>query len=266
MNIRQIKNQNSLSELSLIGFYFLIWGSFFAIVHNVFTFNKSRKTDLDIKTRVVAIVHGLLSFILSSIFIFHFGFDLDMENTALTTNFVTLSLGYFIYDLVACVWSDLCDSKLVIHHMLVFTGFLYPLLTGRGIFGGIVGLALAESSNFCMNLRMILKMYGLRHTLLFEALDLVYLFTYIIARGGLGSVVVFLTVTHKNTPLLIKLVCLGIFVQSLTFISIMLKILRKKVKEKAERESKEIELFWFSFNPMLTKLDYMNKKSEANIF
>merc|ERR1712137_223552 len=97
-----IKNEYMKNSLWQIGYFFVLWNIFYVVIHNVFRFSKVRKTDLDIKNRIVSIMHGTLSFLFSSIFLFYYGINFDMSIDMLSTKLVCLSLGYFLYDLVAC--------------------------------------------------------------------------------------------------------------------------------------------------------------------
>lgn len=266
MNLDFFKNEWLLEGLKQIGFFFVLWNIFYVVVHNSFTFSKSRMVDLDIKNRVVSIAHGLLSFIFSTIFILHFGIDFSKENCVLSVKLVSLSIGYFVYDLLACLWFGLWDSKLVLHHVLAISGFSCPLVVGSGIFAGIIGLFMAEASNFPMHFRVILKLIGMRHTRAYETFDDLYLFIYIFARGICSPIFCVMSWMEPTTPLMVNFVFAGLTLQSMHFIFIMVSILKKKRKEKLERKSKGIDLFWLTVNPRLSELTYVNKKSKANIF
>jgi hypothetical protein len=266
MELSFIKNDNFKESLFQIGYFFSLWNIFYFVIHKVFLFSKTRKIDLDIKNRIVSIMHGTLSFLFSTIFIYHFGINFDLPIDILSTKLVSLSLGYFLYDLIACLWLGLWDSKLIIHHILAISGFFFPFIAGKGIFAGIIGLFMAESSNFPMHFRVILKQLGLRHTKAYELFDDMYFAIYIFARGICSPIFCIMSFFSKDTPLFICFVFAAMTVQSLHFIKIMFKILKKKNKEKLERKSKGVELFWTSMNPKIEELSYFKKKSKSNIF
>jgi hypothetical protein len=266
MSLSFINNGYFKEGLFQMGYFFCLWNIFYLAIHKVFLFSKNRETDLDIKNRIVSIMHGTLSFLLSSIFIFHFGIDFDRPIDILSTKLVGLSLGYFVYDLLACLFFGLYDSKLIIHHLLSICGFSFPFVAGKGIFAGIMGLFMAESSNFPMHFRVILKQMGLRHTKAYEIFDDMYITIYIFARGILCPIFCIMSFFSKDTPLFICLVFVAMTIQSLQFVVIMFSILKKKKKEKLERQSKGVELFWITVNPQIKTLDYYNKKSKQKIF
>lgn len=261
-------NQNEVLYNSFlqIGYFVVLWTILYIVVHNVFRFTKVRATDLDIKNRIVSIMHGTLSFLFSSIFIYYVGIDFDLPIDMLSTKLVSLSLGYFIYDLIACLWFGLWDSKLIIHHVLAICGFSFPFFIGRGIFSGIIGLMLAESSNFPMHFRVILKQMGYRHTRIYEVFDNMYLFIYMVARGVVLPIFCVMSFFSKETHLITSFIFLAMTLQSFQFINIMFSIIRGKKKKALERKSKGVELFWFSVNPQIKELDYFKKTSKQNIF
>jgi hypothetical protein len=266
MNMNFMNNEMMLEGLKQIGFFFVLWNIFYVVVHNMLSFSKNRKTELDIKNRCVSIVHGTLSFVLSTIFILHFGINFDFPNNILSMKLVSLSLGYFLYDLIACLWFGIWDSKLILHHILAISGFFCPFVTGTGIFSGIIGLFMAEASNFPMHFRVILKQMGLRHTKIYEMFDTMYLVIYIVARGLMCPVFCTMALLNKSTPLMVKFVFVGLTLQSWHFIFIMFSILKKKMMATKERKSKGVQLFWLSVNPRVSELDYVNKGSRTNIF
>lgn len=74
-----------------------------------------------------------------------------------------------------------------------------------------VGLFLSEVSNFPMHFRIIIREFGLRFTLIYELMESIYLFLYLLARGICTPI--YLTwncIESENTPLMVKIICLGI--------------------------------------------------------
>ena len=236
------------------------------MVHFTYNFKSNRKLELDNKNRIISICHGALSFFFATYFICLYGIDFDFQIDLFSTKIVCLSLGYFLYDLIACLWFGLWDGKLVLHHILAITGFSYPLFIENGIFAGILGLLLAESSNFPMHLRAILKNMKLRHTILYELADVLYLVVYIIFRGLFAPILCFMSFFSKSTPWVVCMVFLGLTLQSLYFIRIMIKILKSKYKQHQERKLTNTPLFWLSENEKLYSLSYTQKDKKTKVF
>ena len=140
------------------------------------------------------------------------------------------------------------------------------MMNEKGSFVVVIGLLMAESSNFPMHFRVICRSLGLKHTKLYELADIMYMAIYFVFRGLLSPLVLALTFFSAKTPWVIKLAFTSLLLQSLYFISIMYSICKKKRIQYAERKAKKIKLFWLSVNPEVLKLDYLKKKEKSRIF
>jgi hypothetical protein len=119
----------------------MVWCGVFMIVEKKVKFKRiSKRNADDIKNRLVSIVHGIVSFwasfyILASTIFFEHIANLPPIGEA---NFpehhylIILSMSYFLYDLLACVYYDLEDMPLFLHHGLVFAGYFSSIYTGYG--------------------------------------------------------------------------------------------------------------------------------------
>lgn len=261
-----VQQQNTLFEMSQLLIFIMIWLTLFFLIHFAFTFKKDKKEDALLKTHIVALLHGVLSFIFSSMFINEFGIDFELKNSPLSVRIVSLSLGYFNYDLIICIIFGIWDWKLVWHHGLAIIGFLTPILLGKGVFVLVLALFLGESSNFPMHVRALLKFFYLKHTKIYELFDIMYFLIYIFARGVISPYYSVFALLSKSIPMFTKITFAAQVFLSFYFIYQMLGILTKKKKEYIERRSKGISLHWFSINPKISELDYTKKKSKANIF
>ena len=75
-----------------------------------------------------------------------------------------------------------------------------------------VTLFYAEVSNGTMHSRVILKNIGLRYTKLYEVLEILYMSTYVIARGvGLPFHCMVITFTASNVSLYEKVLLTALF-------------------------------------------------------
>lgn len=79
-----------------------------------------------------------------------------------------ISLSYFVYDTVACIYYKLIDRSMLLHHIVCITALALCLMGFKGSFYLIVGLSVAEISNFPMHLRTILRNIGLKYTKLYQ--------------------------------------------------------------------------------------------------
>jgi len=118
-----------------------------------------------------------------------------------------------------------------------------------------------------MHLRVIVKTLGLRYTHLYEALELAYMATYIVARGVFIPLeVVYNCVLAEQCPIIVKVICCGLAAQSWYYIAEMYKILSRKMSQLKERNKKKISYFWLSVNPQIKELAYTTRTSRENVF
>jgi len=118
-----------------------------------------------------------------------------------------------------------------------------------------------------MHLRMIVKQFGLRYTRLYETLELIYMATYMISRGiFIPFTLVIDCVKAELCPIIVKVICVGLFLQSVFYIFEMFKILKRKQKQLKERSKAKISYFWLSENPQIKSLSYMNRENKDKIF
>lgn len=256
--------QDNIRETCL---YFCIWFMFYFLIHFLIPLKGKKLEILDIKNRMVSMGHGFLTSLFSTSFILYYGFDMDMIPNAISFKITCFTLGYFTYDLCACLIFGLADLKLIVHHLFVLVIFVTLLITEKGTFVAIIGLVLAESTNFSMHFRGIFKNFGLRHTLLYEIADNFYMFLYILLRGFFAPYVCAMSYFSKTIHIVIPVMFVGILIQSFGFIRIMISMLKKNLQNKRERDKKRIYLYWWTVNPATSQLDYVKlKKPNSTIF
>jgi hypothetical protein len=243
--------------------FFVCWCSFYSIFHFCCRFDKDKKNNLYFKNSIVAMVHGKLGYLLAFTYFCVFGFDIGMKTDKYSSLLISSSLGYFHYDFLACYWFNFLDTKLIIHHCLTMSTFIYPFVTGKGICGGLIGLLLAESTNFHMHMRTLLKMKGLRHTKIYEFFDIIYMVIYMIMRTVVSIPLCIRCFLHPEMPFFVSLMFCLMIVQSVGFMPTMVQIMMAKKKQFAERNSKGVQLYWFSVNPTVLSLDYVKKKKKT---
>jgi len=187
-------------------------------------------------------------------------------NNSGVQHFVLLaSMGYFIYDLFACIYYNIWDRALVIHHFLCIFGYLVSEYTGTSTLS-MCGIFYGEISNLFMHVRAMLRLAGRKHTRFYEMMEMIYMTTYIIARGGFITKINYDTALISEIPFLLRFACLSLWTQSLIFIKEMIFILQKKVLQFQERRIKSICYYWLSENPEVSTLSYFRKGSKEKIF
>ena len=244
----------------------LVWSAICVFIEGTISFKAlTPKLDHDVKNRFVSIIHGLLTMCLAgySLFVDRTGYtdkNTDVQHFALL-----VSMGYFVYDFIACNYYDISDNSLVIHHSLAIFGYFVCIYYNNSTLS-MCGLFYAELSNSFMHFRSILRAFGRRYTQLYEALDTAYMVTYIIARGGFITYVIYEAILISEIPFLLRFTCFALWAQSVYFIKEMISIFKRKARQSSERKKKGIEYYWLTENPDVKKLSYMKKEVKETVF
>lgn len=93
-----------------------------------------------------------------------------------------VSGAYFTYDLVVCLYYDLYDLWLILHHfasMMAYTTSIVTQYSGtiaisKSVSNCLAALLYAEIPNLPMHLRHIVKVCGYRHTRTYEFIEIFY--------------------------------------------------------------------------------------------
>jgi len=245
----------------------IAWSILFIFVHyNLELPSKlgSRRIN-DLKNRVVSIVHGLFALVVSGYHIYRDNPQYAEPATKIQHIILLTSGAYFLYDFFACIFFGLTDMGIMLHHGLCLVGIISCELTNNAT-TALIGLFLAEASNFPMHFRAILRTLKMRYTKLYEFSECAYIVTYIVARGILVSLLVITAAPVSETPIIIRFTCIGLWVQSLYFIYEMWGIMKRKIKNFNERFQKDISYNWFDDNARVTELSYYKNEGSDKIF
>ena len=120
----------------------------------------------------------------------------------------------------------LLDSGMFIHHTLTIIGAYTGLVLGTSCSYIVLATYVLEISNPVMHLRTIIRHFGMRYTKSYEVLELLYVMLYIYGRVILGTSVVIRTVTCSENNYFVKIVAVGLALQSYFYIKRMILILR----------------------------------------
>jgi len=223
-----------------------------------------KKID-DMKNRIISIVHGLFALLVSGYHIYRDNPQYAEPSTPIQHIIMLTSGAYFTYDFFACAVYGLMDMGLILHHGMCLIGIMSCEMMDNCT-TALIGLFLAEVSNFPMHFRAILRTLKMRYTKLFEFADCLYIVTYIIARGIFITLLVITATPVSETPLTIRLTCVGLWIQSLYFIYEMSEILKRKVKHQRERNNKGISYDWFGDNARIKELSYYKNEGSEKVF
>ncbi len=127
------KYMSSEHQDVLINFFigFVIWNVLNIIVMNLKLKDEhlSRNDWLDLRNRIVSIIHGTSALFLSGYNTYFVHSACGEKNTSFEMFILNFSLTYFTYDLVAMAYLGILDKSMTIHHLIVMFGIIGGLLT-----------------------------------------------------------------------------------------------------------------------------------------
>ncbi len=266
LNLNLKDFQISQYQIKLILYSNIIWWIIYGFIHFFIHINhKTKKEIYDTKTRIVSIIHALFITILSFIDFFSYQTSKCGQSNNNLQNFILCtSLGYFLYDTIACVLLDVSDIEMVFHHCSVMFGYYSGISFNHSAAEMIRGLLVADVSNPMMHSRQIIRNYGLKHTKIYFYMDVIYMFIYIIARSIFGAIACYFTVFCKSNLFIVKIAGFSVWAQSVLFMKRMLKNLLHRYREYSERKEKNIDYFWFYHNKKVEELEYYKKAMRKN--
>ena len=264
--LKQSTDVSTLWILKQSAGYFLMWATMFISSYILIPIKGTTRHVADIHTRVVGLIHGVICCFFSTYFLVVYPFNLEMPMNFFGCKILVFSFGYFLYDLLVCVPFDLVDKKLLLHHSACWIIFGTILYTRNGMYLGIGTLSFGEASNCPLGTRAILRQFGLKHTKIYEIMEGIYFVMYIITRGIMSPIMFVFAVKSGITPLIVKMAVGLALVQSLFFVKIMVRMIKKKYRSYIERKQKNVELFWFSVNPEVKELAYFKAKQGPALF
>ena len=222
----------------------------------------TRLEILDIQNRMVSFIHGLTLFLLSAYDMFYTSLPYGSPNTELQKFTLTMSLGYFMYDTLAMGYYGLLDSPMMFHHGIVCLGIYLSLCFNASASEILAGCYISEVSNPVMHFRLIIRTIGLRHTKAYETAEYTYILLYIYFRLFRGLFIVYYTVACPVNHFVVKMISVGVAIQSYFYVFRMVQILTNRFKEMQERAKSDVSLYWWSQNPKVQKLSYYIKSAQ----
>lgn len=231
----------------------LFWTSLYFVVNSAISIKSvPKKNEHDIINRVISTCHGFSCLFLTGVNIFVHGAELDAINSNFQQFVFINSSAYFFYDTVAILWNKIADAGTLAHHAMVCIAFIVAMHSHYGGTECMWALFFAEVSNFPMNARFVLRSLDLKHTKICDLSELSFVVLFVLARGVFVPFAVVHCVSSQNCPILLKMMSVGLFLQSILYIIEMFKIALRKKKQEKERKKEGVELYWFSVNPKLT--------------
>lgn len=140
------------------GYGVVCWYTFYMLIKKIpidsFCHKElTRNQDVDLRNRMVSVVHGILAIIICGSHFFEGGAQCGEVNTDLQRKAMIMCMSYFTYDTISMAVEGLLDVAMSIHHPLCIFGMIIPLYENRSANYLMLALFMAELSNPAMHLR-----------------------------------------------------------------------------------------------------------------
>ena len=225
----------------------------------------SKADELDLRLRIVSFIHGILCVIFAGYHFYMLHGQCGEPNTLYQRNLACMSIGYFIYDYTAMAYYGVVDLAMTFHHWISIFGLSFAVSYGQFLNFGADCQYFQEISNPFMHFKCILRSYGLRYTKSYEFCEIAFMVLYMYGRIIIGGTTVWSIFSCQHSPMIPKVVIVGMTAQSFWFIFTMVSILKNRLKEQMNRKKCQIKLRWFEpLNKQeLEKLGITGKKEKA---
>ena len=137
----------------------LLWADFYFILHTI-----NRSCSAEWNCRIVTAVHGIVATSLcfsSACLVGPWPFSyIGRANTGLHTTILLISLGYFLFDFLWCLYMKTEGAVMLAHHVVSIVAFSYCLYQGK--FGSEISAVTgaSELTNPLLQLRWFMKQTG----------------------------------------------------------------------------------------------------------
>lgn len=182
---------------------FLAWTDSYFILH---TFN--RRYSAEWNCRVITAVHSVIitslcftSAVLTGPWPFSY---IGGSNTSLHNTIMVISLGYFLFDFLWCVYMRSEGPVMLAHHLVSILGLAYSIFQGKAGSELTAVMGASEFTNPLLQMRWFLRESGLYKGRLALIVDSFFVSLFWIARLGVGSVFHFVCQTSPNLDLVTK--------------------------------------------------------------
>ncbi|NXA19200.1 TM136 protein, partial [Ibidorhyncha struthersii] len=153
-------------------------------------------------------------------------------NTPLQIHVLSLTLGYFIFDLGWCLYFQTEGDLMLFHHTLSICGMIMVLGLGKSATEVNAVVFVSEITNPLLQTRWFLREMGCYHTFLGEVVDFFFVFLFLVLRIGGGALIMYAMVTSPDPSWLLKAGGLAMYIVSLGFMVEIGRFVRRKMLKK----------------------------------
>lgn len=198
------------------------WGLLFLLLR----FGLLRRRSHDFSNRAVSLVHCAMALALCSLSIQDWSDPLakiGQPNSPEQMRLIVVSLAYFLYDFVCCLFERPVDWVISIHHVFSVLGFAFGIYAGTCGAELVACLWLMELSNPCMHVRELFKELRMKDSAAALANDLLFALCFTLGRIIIGPYVTYKTLVAAS-PVGVKMGAVGIQVISLFWFSKIIQV------------------------------------------
>ncbi|KAK8585131.1 hypothetical protein V6N13_139070 [Hibiscus sabdariffa] len=234
--------------VNLIVLGVISWSAVFLLMRKMFS-----KRTFEFSNRIVSTIHAILAVTLASLSVEDWSCPvcpLASTSSPKQRQALGVTVAYFIYDLLCCLFDDRFSFDNALHHLVGIVGLGAGLAFQKCGSEQVAALFITEISSPFLHARELLKEVGYSETNLNLAADIAFAVIFSIARMVGGPYLTFVTLSANN-PLLIKATALGLqLVSAFWFYKIL-----KMIKYKLTKTRKKVGLPSASPSLQTAKLD-----------
>jgi hypothetical protein len=148
---------------------------------------------------------------------------------------ISNSLGYFIFDIMWCLYYQTEGYTMIVHHLVSLTALSRVLMKGVSATEAISGIGGLEITNPLLQLRWFLRDAGLKGSFIYKLVEVVFMLFFFFMRVIGGGYLVYSVVSHSRPDLEIKLLASAFYVLSLVFMTYIFQYFVAKYFKKAKK-------------------------------
>ena len=215
---------------------FLLWVDFYFILHAL-----NHKQSAEWNCRIVTAIHGTLSALLCLLSAVYFGpwpfSHLGEKNTDLHNAIMIISLGYFLFDFIWCMYMRTEGKVMLSHHVVSVFGLIYALYQGRYGTELTAVMGASEFTNPLLQLRWFLKESGYYSGKIAVIIDWLFVVSFCVARLGVGTAFHYVCQTSPKLGLITKAGGQAFYIISVVFGIQLLHFIYRKYFKRRPRKS-----------------------------
>ena len=226
--------------LSAVASCFCLWTSFYYLTCIV-----NHKRTVEWNCRIVTVCHGLLSITMCLYCACYTGpwpFDaLGEKNTSQQTLCIVVTLGYFLFDFIWCIYMGTEGIDMLLHHVTSICGLtlsLYLESSGSELIATIFG---SEVSNPSLQVRWFLRETGYYQTPIAKLNDVVFILLFLFIRIGLGAWLFLCTMLSPKPAVVIKLGGVALYSLSVVWMILIVRFSKRRFFGKKKSSIGEVQ-------------------------